>query len=141
MYKDDIKDLYSQKREVLALFSLNSLIVLLKLSIFMPNNIEMRKQFINIIKKYFKYHNDEKEILNIIKKHYGKIDELEFVDDILDELDDLFVIIYDNYQEIIDDYNDMIITKQLYRGTISKNKVLSLNSETKQRYINQLGGK
>ena len=141
MYKDDIKDLYSQKREALALFLSDSLMVLFKLYIIMPNNIEMRKQFINIIKKYFKYHNDEKEILNIIKKQYGKIDELEFIDDILDELDDLFVTIYDNYQEIIEDYDDMIFTKQLYRGTISKDKTLGLNLELKTKYINQLGGK
>lgn len=141
MYKDDVKDLYSQKREALTLFLSDSLIVLLKLYILMPKNIKERKQFINVIKSYIKYNNDEKEILGIIKRKYGKIDELEFIDIILDELDDLFEIIYDNYQDILNDYEDMIITKDEYRAIIPKDKILGLNLEVKQRYINQLGGK
>jgi len=141
MYKDDIKELYSQKREALTLFLVDSLIVLLKLYIFMPKNIEERDKLKQIIKSYIKYNNEEKEILSLIKKRYGHIDENEFIDIILYNLDDLFDIIYNNYEEIISSYEDMIVTKDSYRAIIPKDKVLSLDIELKRKYINQLGGK
>lgn len=141
MYKDDVKNIYSEKREALTSFLGDSLTVLLKLYMFMPKYVKERKEFINIIKSYIKYHNEEKEILSIITKKYGTIDENDVVDIILDELDDLFDIVYNNYQDIIGDYEDMIITKDSYRVIITKNKVLRLDSELKKKYISELGGK
>lgn len=141
MYKDEVNEIYSQKREALTLFLIDSLKVLLKLYIFMPNNLKEREQFINVIKLYIKYHNEEKEILSLVKKKYGKIDEDESIDLMLDNLDELFVTIYGNYQNIIGDYEDMIVTKELYRSVIPKDKTLGLNLELKRKYISELGGK
>lgn len=141
MYKDDIKTIYKEKREALASFLGDSLTVLLKLYIFMPRHEKERKDFINIIKTYIKYHNEEKGVLSIIMKKYGKIDENETVDIILDELDELFEIIYGNYQDVLGYYEDMIITKDTCRVVVTKNKVLNLDSNLKRKYINELGGK
>ncbi len=141
MYKDDIKTIYAEKREALASFLGDSLTILIKLYMFMPKYVKERKEFIKIIKSYIKYHNEEKEILSIIRKKYGKIDENEMVDIILDELDDLFDTMYSNYQDVIGYYEDMIITKDTYRAVIPKNKVLCIDSNLKRKYISKLGGK
>ena len=65
---------------------------------------------------------------------YGKIDEDESIDLMLDNLDELFVTIYGNYQNIIGDYEDMIVTKELYRSVIPKDKTLGLNLELKRKH-------
>jgi len=54
MYKDDIKELYSQKRESLTLFLVNSFTILLKLYVFMPKSIKERDKLRQIIKSYIK---------------------------------------------------------------------------------------
>ena len=42
MYKDDVNEIYREKREALTLFLINSFKVLLKLYILMPNNLKER---------------------------------------------------------------------------------------------------
>ncbi|MBE6152892.1 MAG: hypothetical protein E7166_01505 [Firmicutes bacterium] len=141
MYKDDIKELYSQKRESLTLFLVNSFTILLKLYVFMPKSIKERDKLRQIIKSYIKYNNEEKEILRIVKKKYGRKESIDSIDLILNDLDKLFVTIYNNYECIIGDFEDMIVTKDLHRTIIPKDKILNLTLEQKRKYINELGGK
>jgi len=141
MYKDDMNEIYSQKREALTLFLGYSIPILLKLYMFMPGHVTEIKRFIKVIKSYIKYHNEEKEILRLVKKKYGKIESIDYIDLILNNLEQLFVDIYNNYQDIINDYEDMLYTKDTYRAVIPKDKVLSLDLELKRKYINELGDK
>ena len=117
MYKDEIKELYELKMDS------KKIVVKELLSLYLEFKFKNKDVFIikQLIKFYLNYDKEEKEILKEINKRFGNVDYNSTIDDILNELDEIY-----NYDYcFIDDYiNNNCITNKL-EIKLNKDKILT----------------
>ena len=117
MYKDEIKELYELKKDS------KKIVVKELLSLYLEFKFKNKDVFIikQLIKFYLNYDKEEKEILKEINKRFGNVDYNSTIEDILNELDE----IYNYYYSFIDDYiNNNCITNKL-EIKLNKDKILT----------------
>lgn len=98
MYKCEIKEIKSQKREALMMFIKDFVSIYLKLNIGYPNLFIEKNILKYLFIQYIKYDNNELEILDYINEKYGYIEDNDVIDFLLYEFD----IIYEEYYNYID---------------------------------------
>lgn len=121
MYQDNIRDLYKQKLESKTMILIDFLEIYIKLRIFFPQLIEERTALVNLVNLYFEADANEYEVLKAINKQYGKLDEHEGIDILLDDFDEMYdnlfeycqdaFVDYGSFFEIYGDFIDLLIHK------------------------------
>lgn len=115
MYKDEIKELYELKKES------KKIVVKELLSMY----LEFKNKDTFIIKQllifYLKYDKEEKEILKEINKRFGNIEFNIIIEDILNELDE----IYNYYYSYIDNFINNKCIKNNLEIKLNKEKILN----------------
>lgn len=138
MYSEEVKDLRKQNLIYDLKMLKEFIIIYSKLIVLMPNEIEVRNNFIIIARKWFCYSKREKEILNYILKNYGQVEDNLGVDEVLEQLDEIFENMFDYYDEILDGYEDMLILKERYRARFNEPEFETLTEEKKMSLIKML---
>jgi len=141
MYKNEINELMSQKRESLRIIIVDYLNIYFKLKIGFPNLLDERINLTNVIKQYLMFDRNEKEVLNLIKKNYGKEQNIEFIDELLDSFDEIYNRYYEyleecfkDYESVINDYYlEMLVIDRI--KSIFSNKIFRPASDMKFRFI------
>ena len=110
MYKEEIKELYSKKKEEKKIIVEELIVLYLKLKIGYPNLDEEKNAIISMMKYYLKYDKLETDILKEIKKQYGDIENNENVEYILDYLDSLSIYYYEYIDQMVLNYEQVIET-------------------------------
>ena len=127
MYRDEIKELLSLKKESkkLVLNELFSLYFKLKIC---NLNSEIIK---SLIKFYLNYDSEELEILKLINSKFGNIDYNIIIEEILDELDLIYNYYYEYINNIINNYEiidinliDLMLNRKKYKDINIKIPVL-----------------
>lgn len=138
MYKDEIRDTMSQIREYNLYFFNECLSIYIKLLFTFPENRELRKQLWLFANNYFSHFKLEKEILLHIKKQFGNDDELLEIDEVLDNLDQIFFH-YFNYNEyIFTGFDDAMETREPLRATIVDRHFEIIDDNYRDEVINSL---
>lgn len=113
MYRQDVLDLKFQKLEANLNILLDFIGIYAKLRIGFPNLVKERTDLVALVRRYFELDRNETEVLNLIKKCYGKVEDHEGVDEILEEFDSMFDSLYDycqitflDYEEFLEEYGD-----------------------------------
>lgn len=127
MYKNEINELMSQKRESLRIIIVDYLNIYFKLKIGFPNLFDERINLTNVIKQYLMFDRNEKEVLNLIKKNYGKEQNIEFIDELLDSFDEIYNRYYEYLEECFKDYESVINDYYLEMLVIDRIKSLFFN--------------
>lgn len=105
MYKDDIKELYAQKREAKRMIILDFLEIYLKLRILFPELEEERNNLISLVQLYINADNNETDVLKAILFQYGDLDEHDGVDTLLEDFDEMYNKLFDYCQNAFLDYD------------------------------------
>lgn len=108
MYRDDIKILKKQKREAKLDILIDFLKIYLQLRIAFPNLVKEREDLVNLMVRYFEADKNETAVLNAIGAFYGKCDDHEGVDALLDEFDEMFENLYNHCQRTFLEYEDFL---------------------------------
>ena len=108
MYKDDIKDLYKQKRESRKMILSDFLEIYFKLRLFFPQLVEERNSLINLVQMYFNADDNEYQVLKAISKRYGKLDEHDGVDELLEDFDEMYDNLFEYCQDAFVDYGEFL---------------------------------
>lgn len=108
MYRDDVKDLFSQKRESNRFVLTDFLLLYIKMIIYVPNYVEERKALVRVVSNFYKYDRNESEVLNAIKKIFGKVDDDEDIDEMLELFDEMAQQQYDYFQKVAVDYESVL---------------------------------
>ncbi len=108
MYSDDIKDLKKQKREARLSILFDFIKIYFQLRVAFPNLVKEREDLVRLIEKYFAMDDNETEVLNKIKVIYGKREDHEGVDALLEEFDGMFENLYNHCQRTFLDYEDFL---------------------------------
>ncbi len=115
MYRDDLRELRSQKRQAMFVILQEFINIYVKMRLFFPNLKEERKNLVQLVKLYMQTDANESEILGLIEKRFGKYEDHESVDEMLEEFDQLFLnlfqhceLTFDDYQSVIWEYGDFI---------------------------------
>ena len=117
MYKDEIKELYALKKDSKKIVIHNLVNLYIKLKIGYPNlDSVIIKKLINF---YLSYDLDESEILKEINKRFGNIDYNCYIEDILDELDEIYNNYYNYIENIINNY-ELIIENNIINIIINR---------------------
>ncbi len=127
MYRDEIKELLSLKKESKKLV-LNELFSLyFKLKICNLNSDIIK----SLIKFYLNYDSEELKILKLINSKFGNIDYNIIIEEILDELDLIYNYYYEYINNIINNYEiidinliDLILNRKKYKDINIKIPVL-----------------
>ena len=108
MYKDDVKDLKSQKRESNAKILYDFFSIYIRMKLFLPDLEVERLNLVKMVQMYFDCDSNETIVLKEIKRLYGSLDEHEGVDELLDDFDDMFDSIYKYCQDAFGDYETFL---------------------------------
>lgn len=108
MYRDNIKDLYKQKRESRKMILSEFLEIYLKLRLFFPQLVEERTALVNLVQMYFDADENECQVLKAINRRYGKLDDHEGVDELLDDFDDMYDNLFEYCQDAFVDYGQFL---------------------------------
>ena len=108
MYKDNIKDLYKQKRESRKMILIDFLEIYFKLRLFFPQLTEERNALVNLVQLYFDTDDNGYQVLRKINKYYGKLDDHEGVDELLEDFDDMYDNLFDYCQDAFVDYGEFL---------------------------------
>lgn len=108
MYRDDIKDLIAQKRESNRFVLTDFILLYIKMSVYVPDYVEERNALVRVVGEFFRYDSNESEVLNTIKKMFGKVDDDEDIDEMLEQFDDMAQEQYDYFQKMVVDYADVL---------------------------------
>lgn len=108
MYQDNIRDLYKQKLESKTMILIDFLEIYIKLRIFFPQLIEERTALVNLVNLYFEADANEYEVLKAINKQYGKLDEHEGIDILLDDFDEMYDNLFEYCQDAFVDYSSFL---------------------------------
>ena len=127
MYRDEIKELLSLKKESKKLV-LNELFSLyFKLKICNLNSDIIK----SLIKFYLNYDSEELKILKLINSKFGNIDYNIIIEEILDELDLIYNYYYEYINNIINNYEiidinliDLMLNRKKYKDINIKIPVL-----------------
>ncbi len=109
MYKDEIKDLYSKKRESKKMILCDLLSLYFRLRIGYPNLNMERDNIKFLIIFYLNYEDMEFDILKEIDNKFGYVDYNSDIEDILDELDLVYNYYYDYIESVITNYESVIV--------------------------------
>lgn len=104
MYKYEIKNLYSQKRESYRMIMSELINIYIKLKIGYPNLKQEKNNIKYLIKLYSYYDRNESDILKEINKRFGNSKYNIVIEDILDELDIIYNYYYNYIENIINNY-------------------------------------
>lgn len=129
MYKEEIKDLYSKKRESYRIIIKDLTYLYFKLKIGYPNLEKEQNSIKYLINFYVNYDHDESDILSEINRKFGSIDFNMDIEDILDELDIIYNYYYSFIDNIINNY-ELVIDNNILRIIISrvKGNYISINN-------------
>ena len=108
MYKDDIKALYKQKRESRRMILYDFLEIYFKLRLFFPQLVEERNSLKNLVQMYFDADDNEYQVLKEINKQYGKLDDHEGVDELLEDFDEMYDSLFEYCQDAFVDYGQFL---------------------------------
>lgn len=108
MYRDDIKDLYKQKRESRKMILTDFLEIYFKLRFFFPQLVEERTALVNLVQMYFDADENEHQVLKAINKQYGRLDEHEGVDELLVDFDEMYDNLFEYCQDAFVDYGQFL---------------------------------
>lgn len=112
--------------------------IYIKLLFAFPKNRELRNQLRLFVNNYFSHFKLEKEILLHIKKQFGNDDEILEIEDVLDNLDQIFFH-YFNYNEyIFTGFNDAMETREPLRVTIAYRQFDIVDDNYRDEVINSL---
>lgn len=113
MYSDDIKDLKKQKREAKLAIITDFIKIYFQLKIAFPSLVKEREDLVKLVGRYLDADENETEVLNKIGKIYGKREDHEGVDELLEEFDEMFENMYEHcqrtfldYETFLEDYGD-----------------------------------
>jgi len=98
MYSDDIKDLKKQKREAKLAIITDFIKIYFQLKIAFPSLVKEREDLVKLVGRYLDADENETEVLNKIGKIYGKREDHEGVDELLEEFDEMFENMYEHCQ-------------------------------------------
>ncbi len=136
MIKDDLKEMLIEKREARNMFIKEYILVYIKA--ILTNNFELASKIKNTLMSYLEIERNETKIIKLINNMYGDLEDSELVDEIFIELDNLFFMLYDYYDNALNGFDDAIETKEMYRSTLPKkpqlldeNKRLELEKKLK----------
>jgi len=135
MYRDDVKDLKRQKLIYDLKMIKEFIIIYGKLIFSMPNEIKSRKELVFLIREWFLYSKREREILNFILLEYGNIEDDLNVEEVLAILDEIFENMFDYYDDILEGYEGMLETRDVYRSKYNKADFETLSEEKKDELI------
>lgn len=108
MYKDDIKDLYRQKRESRRIILLDFFEIYIKLRLFFPQLLEERNNLINMVQLYFDADDNECCVLKEMCNQYGNLEDHDGVDELLETFDEMYDNIFDYCQNTFVDYQSFL---------------------------------
>jgi hypothetical protein len=108
MYRDNIADLFSQKRESNRFVLTDFILLYIKMKVFVPHFINEREELVRVVSEYFKCDKNESQVLRYINKNFGKIEEEETIDDLLDEFDEMAQNQYNYFQELVIGYESVL---------------------------------
>ena len=110
MYNSEIKDLLIQKREAFKLIFTEFFKIYLNLMIRFSQLKEEKNNLIYLLHFYLQYDKNEYEVLKAIKKKYGKKEDIEIVEMILNKCDEIYLDYY-NYMESCYKVYDVFLDK------------------------------
>lgn len=108
MYREDIKDLYKQKREAKRFILRDFLFIYLKLRIWFPHLEQERHKLVELVQLYLDADQNETDALCLIGQCYGAVEDHEGVDELLTDFDEMFENLYGYCQRFFEDYEDVI---------------------------------
>ena len=107
MYRDDVRDLFVQKKEADRSLLWNFVTIYTKMKIFFPTLEKERKDLAQLVQLYMQTEKNENEVLRDIRKYYGKVDDHEGIDEMLEEFDEMFENIYLHCDKTFQSYEDV----------------------------------
>ena len=139
MYKDEINNLKSMKRESYKIILKDLLCLYFKLKIGYPTFVKEREIIKYIIKFYIDYDKKELDILNEIKEKFGYINYNVVLENILDELDVIYNYYYEYIDNVINIY-EQAVDSNLFNLLISRinGKTLNINQDNYKLIIPKL---
>ena len=142
MYKEDIHDLYIQKREAKVTILKEFLSIYLRMRLFFPNLEKERDQLVALVQLYFETDQNESEVLKQIKKYYGEVEDHEGIDELLEEFDTRFENFYDyledafeDYESVLVDYWDFLFVLEKRLTSYFKGEKYTLGEENRYRMV------
>jgi len=108
MYKDDVNVVLKDNGEELRALYFDYLIVYMKMQLYLPNLIDEREKLSCLFQHYFHTVKNETEVLKVIKKKYGKVEEDELIDELLDEFEEMYDARWSYYQDVLLDYESVV---------------------------------
>lgn len=138
MYKDEVREKLSQKREYNYYLLKEYLYLYIKLFFVFPNNKNLRNELRFFVYDYFLYSDLEKEILLHIKKEFGNDEDIVECEEILDKLEEIFFRQFNYNEYILGGYNDAIETQNPLRATIPNREFDIIDKEEKDKILTNL---
>ena len=127
MYKDDIRDLYAQKREARMQILDDFLKIYIRLRLFFPSLDKERTSLTNLIKMYLQIDRNEGKVLKAIAKQYGHLDDHEGVDELLCDFDDMFIELFEYCSKTFQDYEEFLELYGCFSNLVCTRVPLLLN--------------
>lgn len=137
MYVYETEELRREKLEADASITFQMILLYIR-SFFVPESEQQRKVLLNELRTYLEYSKCEKQILAAIDSKYGYTDEVPCVEEVLNDLDEMFEKYYDYIDEVLSGYEDMIDLNEAFRANIIIKKPVIINKENKQEFLSRL---
>lgn len=137
MYVYETEELRREKLEADASITFQMILLYIR-SFFVPESEQQRKVLLNELRTYLEYSKCEKQILAAIDSKYGYTDEVPCVEEVLNDLDEMFEKYYDYIDRVLSGYEDMIDLNEAFRANIIIKKPVIINKENKQEFLSRL---
>lgn len=137
MYVYETEELRREKLEADASITFQMILLYIR-SFFVPDSEQQRKVLLNELRTYLEYSKCEKQILAAIDSKYGYTDEVPCVEEVLNDLDEMFEKYYDYIDRVLSGYEDMIDLNEAFRANIIIKKPVIINKENKQEFLSRL---
>ncbi len=142
MYREDIRELKSQKREANREILWEFVRIYLRMRLFFPHFQKERDNLVALVQTYFQADQNESEVLDSIRKYYGKREDHEGIDELLDDFDGRFEKIYqycqdtfEDYEEVLFDYWDLFSLLELRLRSLMTGEMYEPGKEYRYRMI------
>lgn len=135
MNKKDLLKLLDEKDEYLKSLIKDYVKIYILTSINIEDSKNIRKDLTIFIKDYIKYDKLERKIIKYIIKinNYSNV-----ANEILVELNNMFMKMYNYNEWVLKGYVDMIYSKNIYKVVIPEKEFTYLNEELTDKYIKML---
>lgn len=140
MYKEDIRELKKQKREAMRDILFDFASIYFRMKLFFPNLKQERENLVVLVQQYVNADHNENEVLALIQRRFGNLDDHEDVDELLEEFDDRFENLYyfcqatfEDYETVLSDYWDYIALINMRLQSLLEGERYAPAEDTKYR--------